>query len=146
MRYLVDTNILLRRVDIGSPDNPVCGSAVEKLIRAGHELVICAQVLIEFRSVATRPRDVNGLGLTSAAAVAHNADLREAFLCLPEPPDMADRWQVVADQYSVLGKQAHDARIAALMIAHGITHLLTLNPSDFTRYAEITAITPQEIL
>ncbi len=32
------------------------------------------------------------------------------------------------------------------MIAHGITHLLTLNPSDFARYPEITAVTPAEVL
>jgi len=39
-----------------------------------------------------------------------------------------------------------DTRLVALMVAHGITHLLTLNPTDFARYSEITAVTPQEIL
>ena len=37
-------------------------------------------------------------------------------------------------------------RIAALMLAHGVTHILTLNPTDFARYSGITAVTPQEIL
>lgn len=68
------------------------------------------------------------------------------FTCLPEPVDMADRWQAVAYRHSVIGKQAHDARIAALMIAHGVTHLLTLNPTDFARYDGITPVTPQEIV
>lgn len=45
-----------------------------------------------------------------------------------------------------MGKSAHDARIAALMLAHGVTHLLTLNPTDFTRYNGITPVTPQEII
>jgi len=32
------------------------------------------------------------------------------------------------------------------MLAHGVTHLLTLNPTDFARYDGITPVTPQEIL
>ena len=59
---------------------------------------------------------------------------------------MADRWQAVADKCEVIGKQAHDARIAALMLAHGVAHLLTLNTGDFARYSGVTAVTPQEIL
>lgn len=54
--------------------------------------------------------------------------------------------QAVAENYSVCGKQAHDARIAALMLAHGVKHLLTLNPSDFARYHGIKPVTPQEII
>jgi predicted nucleic acid-binding protein len=50
------------------------------------------------------------------------------------------------EAYSVIGKPAHDARIVALMLAHGVTQLLTLNPSDFARYQGITTVTPQEIL
>jgi hypothetical protein len=45
----------------------------------------------------------------------------------------------------VSGKQVHDARIVALMQALGVTRLLTLNPSDFSRYPEITIIEPQDV-
>ena len=48
--------------------------------------------------------------------------------------------------HHVMGIQVHDARLVALMKVHGITHVLTLNPIDFARYAEITAITPHEIV
>lgn len=145
MRYLVDTNVLLRWSQADSPDNPLCTEAVDKLLEAGHDPCICAQVLIEFWAVATRPIDVNGLGLTPAVIREQAADLREMFTCLPEPADMADRWQQVADAYSVQGKQAHDARLAVLMLAHGVTHLLTPNPSDFARYQGIVTVTPGEI-
>ena len=30
------------------------------------------------------------------------------------------------------------------MLAHGVTHILTLNPGDFARYSEITTVTPSE--
>jgi hypothetical protein len=42
----------------------------------------------------------------------------------------------------VSGVQVHDARIAAAMRVHGVTHLLTLNTGDFTRYPGITAVHP----
>ena len=33
-----------------------------------------------------------------------------------------------------------------LMRAHGIEHLVTLNPQDFTRYQDVTPLTPAEVL
>jgi predicted nucleic acid-binding protein len=146
MRYLVDTNVLIRRTDADSADRAVCSEAVDGLLETGHELCVCAQVLIEFWAASTRPRDVNGLGLAVTVASQQVSDFRETFTRLPEPPDMAERWQEVAERHSVAGKQAHDARIAALMLAHNVTHLLTLNTADFARYAEITTITPQQVL
>ena len=145
MRYLVDTNVLLRWSHADSPDHAMCTKTVDGLLKAGHDPCVCAQVLIEFWAVATRPRAVNGLGLAPAEVRGQMANLREMFTCFPEPFDMADRWQVVAESYSVLGKQSHDARIAALMLAHGVTRILTLNTSDFTRYQGIVAISPSEV-
>ena len=59
---------------------------------------------------------------------------------------MADRWERVVIEHRVLGRQAHDARLVALMLSHGVSHILTLNTADFARYPEITAVTPAEIL
>ena len=146
MRYLIDTNVVLRRADADSIDNAACADAVVTLLEADHDLCVCAQILIEFWAVSTRPKDVNGLGMTSAVVSQLTTDLRKTFTCLPEPPDMADRWQAVADKHSVAGKQAHDARIVAIMNAHGISRILTLNTSDFARYDGIMPITPQEIV
>ena len=145
MRYLIDTSVLARRADENSPLRPVCTQAVRTLLLADEQVYICAQVLIELRAVATRPVDVNGMGLASAEAAALLRSIRRSLDCLPEPADMADRWQDLAEQYDVMGKHAHDARLAALMLAHGVTHILTLNPGDFARYDGITPVTPQEI-
>jgi predicted nucleic acid-binding protein len=59
---------------------------------------------------------------------------------------LIDVWQQVVTHYRAMGRQAHDARIAALMLAHGVTHILTLNPDDFRRYQGITVVTPRDIL
>lgn len=44
-----------------------------------------------------------------------------------------------------MGKRTHDARIIAAMLANGITHLLTFDPSDFTGISSITIIHPQDL-
>lgn len=146
MRYVIDTSVLLRWSDENHPCHLECNNAVDRLVRHGEQIYTCAQVLIEYWVVATRPREVNGFGLDLAQAAVFLAKARGIFICLPELPDMADRWERVITEHKVMGKQAHDARLVALMLSHGVTHLLTLNPSDFTRYPEITVLTPSEVL
>lgn len=146
MSYLVDTNIFLRVANPADPRRAECVAVLDLLRGAEDDSFTCAQVLIEYWVTATRPTDVNGLGL-DAAQSARNLDLMVSmFPCLPEPSDMAQRWRQVVEANGVLGKPAHDARLVALMQAHGISNILTLNVNDFTRYQEITPITPAEVL
>jgi predicted nucleic acid-binding protein len=42
----------------------------------------------------------------------------------------------------VLGKQTHDAHLAAMMQAHSVTFSLTFNGGDFKRFPGITIIDP----
>jgi hypothetical protein len=48
--------------------------------------------------------------------------------------------------HGVMGAQVHDARLVAFMLAHGLTHVLTLNAADFARYPGIIPVAPGEIL
>jgi hypothetical protein len=43
----------------------------------------------------------------------------------------------------ISGKNAHDARLVAAMIVHGVSSILTFNAKDFTRYAEIVVVDPR---
>ena len=65
-RYLVDTNVLLRTVQMDSEGADLALSAVSALFARSEALFVTPQVIIEFWAVATRPVDVNGLGLTPA--------------------------------------------------------------------------------
>ena len=105
----------------------------------------CAQVAIEYWSVATRPVAANGLGLPATEAEQRLRDLDQFLIWLPEPADVGLRWRKLVNQYGVLGRQVHDARLVALMEAHGLTHLLTLNTADFTRYTGITILHPNDV-
>ena len=46
--------------------------------------------------------------------------------------------------FSVAGKQVHDANIVATMQLHGIRHLLTNNGEDFARFSQLITVVPLE--
>jgi predicted nucleic acid-binding protein len=146
MPYLVDTNILLRMCDRSSPEHEVCRAAVTGLVRRGEPCHSCAQTLIEFWAVATRPRDVNGLGFTPTDTLSNLVDFQRSLPCLSEPPDIASRWQALVVQHEVRGRKAHDACLVAFMQAHQLSDILTLNTVDFARYSGIKPMTPEQVL
>ena len=47
---------------------------------------------------------------------------------------------------NVQGVQVHDLRLVAWMQVHGISHLLTLNQTDFARYSGVVAQSPQDVV
>ncbi len=146
MRMLLDTSVLVRLRDADSPLHTPCIDAIEKLFAQSVQICLCLQVLIEFWSVCTRPRSVNGMGLSPEEAYRDCQRFLTAFSLLEEPVGIADEWLKLVQKYSVQGKQVHDARLAAFAIAHEVDSVLTLNPEDFVRYTEIKVVTPHEVL
>lgn len=139
--YLVDTNVLLRSVEAGHPMHATARRALLHLTAQGAVLCVAPQNLIEFWVVATRPPSANGLGLSPAQAVAEVANFKTAFRLLPDTPTIFTHWERIAAAYSVHGKHAHDARLVAVMRAHGIARILTFNVTDFSPYASGESIT-----
>jgi predicted nucleic acid-binding protein len=133
--YLVDTNILLRFVHTGDPGHTVASGALDRLNEAGHRLVTAFQNRSEFWNVSTRPTARNGYGLSIAATDAALRIVERAFPLLPESRRSYTVWRRLVTTYSVSGVQVHDARLAAAMLAGGVTHVLTFNAGDFARFA-----------
>lgn len=119
--------------------------ALKKLESGSETIVIVPQILVEFRVVATRPIDVNWLGMTTGEAEKELESLQKLFTVLPENERIFDEWKMLVAKHKVGGKPAHDARIVAAMKVHRIENILTLNPNDFKRYTEIKAVRPQDI-
>jgi predicted nucleic acid-binding protein len=142
---LVDTNIFLRVKQPSSIHHAQCIAALDKLRGGTEPAHTCAQVWIEYWAVLTRPLANNGLGFAPELADADMDGIQTWFPVLPEPPDIAARWRDIVRRYGVSGRQGHDARIVAVMLAHGIENLVTLNGADFARYAGITVLTPADI-
>ncbi len=145
MRWLIDTNILQRLADSGDPHHNVARAALRQLRQNGNVRCLATQNLIEFWAVATRPTTARGgLGLSVSEADRFLRLFRRIFVHLPETDSVLDEWQRLVTAQSVLGVQAHDARIAALMRIHGVTQLLTFNASDFSRYG-VVAVNPANV-
>lgn len=145
MAYLSDTSVILRLNEPSNPISEVVEECLNKLAQAGEELVIVPQILVEFWVVATRPKDVNGLGFSVDEAEEVLENLQKLFTVLPDNAQIFDEWKILVTKHKVSGKPTHDARIAAAMIAHKIENILTLNPGDFKRFTEIKAVKPQDI-
>ena len=143
--YLLDTNILLRSRDITSPDFHLVDKTIKYLISNNHQCFITSQVIIEFWVVATRPVNVNGLGWTGKQTTQAVQMLINQFDLLEETPDVFSIWLNLVTTYNISGKRTHDIHILAVMLAHNISHILTLNPKDFIAVPEVTIIHPQSI-
>ena len=100
---------------------------------------------MEFWAAATRPVDVNGFGWPVDIVRSEINRLMNQFPLLPETRAVFEEWLRQVTERKVVGKQVHDARLAALLKIHGITHLLTFNLSDF-KDCGIDVISPDEIL
>ncbi len=145
MNVLLDSNILLRLSQPGHPHEQATTASVD-LLQQHHHCVIVPQTIYEYWVVATRPIDVNGLGLTSTFAAAERDRFLELFKLLRDERSIYEHWLHVVDSYQTIGVKAHDARYVAAMKRHGITHLLTFNDRDFQKYDNITVFTPTQIV
>lgn len=145
MSYLADTNVLLRWVQPSDPERATAVAAVDALWDQGEEVYITPQNLIEFWNVATRPHTANGLGLTPAQADVEASQLETIFPLVPDTAAIYPQWRQLVMGAAVSGVQVHDARLAAVMRVHGISHLLTFNVRDFQRFGGITVVHPGDV-
>ena len=125
--YLADTNILIRLVKRDHPEYPMVRGAVTALRAKGVKLAYTLQNMAEFWNASTRPRERNGFGLTIEETEANARQIVRAFVFLADSEAVYRECRSLALQHRVSGAQVHDARLAAAMLAHGITHILTFN-------------------
>lgn len=142
MSVLVDTNVLLRSVQPSHPMHDPAVRTVAALIRSGETVVITPQIVAEFWNVTTRPIERNGLGWSHSHALDEVISIEGFFSLLIESTEVYNEWKRLLVAYGVTGVQAHDARLVAAMIVHGVGRILTFNVQDFMRYKEIEAIQP----
>ena len=145
MTVLVDTNVLLRGVQFSHPMRQTADDALTRLRQDGHTLCVVPQVVCELWVVATRPVVAkNGLGKTPAEAALMVGVILSTFRLLPDSEDIFPAWRALVTTHAVSGKPAHNARLVAAMQVHGVTHLLTFNVTDFSRFP-VTALDPAAV-
>lgn len=145
MKYLLDTNILLRLVERNHPHHQEAKEALKTLRQQNHTFCVFLQNISEFWNVCTRPTQNNGLGLSISRTDTHLTRFERFFTVLPDTKDVYKNWRELIVNHSVSGVQVHDAKIVAAMKAHRIENLLTFNTKDFKRYTDIKAFAPKDI-
>jgi len=145
MRILLDTNLLVRLAEIGTPQNIDARSAITSLQNLGHELCVVPQVIYEYWVVATRPTAFNGLGISIATADKAIEKWLQAFIFCSDEANIFLIWKKLVKQFQTSGKPAHDARLVAALQFHQLDALLTFNAVDFQLYTQLKVFTPEQV-
>ena len=80
-----------------------------------------------------------------AAAKAEIDRLKSLFPIIDDLTAIYPEWERLVFTYSVKGVQVHYAKLVAAMCVHDLTHILTFNVDDFSRYPEIIAVHPATV-
>lgn len=142
---LVDTNILLRITRRSDPQHKMVDTALGRLAAQNTTLYYTHQNIAELWNAMTRPVVRNGLGLTVLEAEREVLVIEAGMSLLSESEAVYREWRRIVTQYKVSGVQVHDARLAAAMYVHGVSHILTLNVTDFSRFDGLTAVHPDGV-
>lgn len=142
LRYLVDTNVLLRLTNRRREQYQMCQDAIRHLRSKDCLLHYTLQNAAEFWNVSTRPVGRNGHGLSAHEAAQGLDDIEGSMTLLPDDARVYAAWRELIIAHDVCGVQVHDAKLAAAMLAHDVVHILTFNGGDFARYPRIHAVHP----
>lgn len=138
---VVDTNVLLSATAPSRPLHRAAMAVLNDWPNQGMILATSTQVLREYLVVATRPADVNGLGLGVEDALDNIAAFRGRMRLLVESEPSWDRLRTLVTAHGCQGKQIHDANVVATALTAGVVRLVTANAGDFARFeAEIDVI------
>jgi predicted nucleic acid-binding protein len=135
-RAVLDTNVLLTATDSGRRDHARAVAALDDWPARGTVLYTSGQILREYLAVATRPVDLNGLGLSQHDALENVRALGERMQHMEETKKVHDRLLAILDKVPCTGRQVHDANVVATMSVHGVRTLVTYNIDDFARFAD----------
>ena len=130
----VDTNVLVYASRPSAPEHAVAREALATIELSRRTAWISPQVLREYLAVVTRPQ-ATAPPPPMATAISDVRRFRSAFEIAEDGPAVFERLLVLLSTCPGAGKQVHDANLAATMLVHGISRLLTFNAADFQRFA-----------
>jgi predicted nucleic acid-binding protein len=83
--------------------------------------------------------------LSAERAAREIAGFKALFEVLPESSQILPEWERLVRIYNVSGRNAHDARLVAVMNVNHVEKILTFDTGDFTRFSEIQVVDPRSI-
>lgn len=138
----VDTNILVYAHRADSPHHEAARSTLQSLAAGSARFAIPWPCIHEFLAICTHPRIYEPPSTPAEALQAVEA-LRELpnIALLSEAPDHLKQLVELVTRANVRGPKTHDARIAAICIAHGVDELLTAD-RDFSYFPALRTRNP----
>ncbi len=139
----VDTNILVYAHRREAAEHDLAKATIERLATGSAPWAIPWPCVYEFFSVVTNPR----IWKSAASAPVEAWQQVRAWLGSPsivmlsEPEGFHELFESFAARPRVVGPVIHDARVAALCVAHGVKWLLTRD-RDFALFPELTTRNP----
>jgi predicted nucleic acid-binding protein len=141
----LDTNILIRAADYSSKDYETAKKVLIKLSNDDYLIAISPQVIYECWVVLTRPKENNGMGLSSDETHALINETLSYYNVIYDDEKLFLTWLELVSKYRVVGVKAHDARIVAWMLTNNIENLVTFNTKDFKEFP-ITVTHPLDFI
>ena len=138
---ILDTNILVS----ATASQRQLHAAAQNVVRwptLGRPIYVSGQILREYLVVATRPLQSNGLELTCAEAVANVSVFRSRMHCLEENDQVQEKLAELVLTHECRGVLIHDANVVATALTHDIPAIVTENPRDFRRFADLVDVVP----
>jgi predicted nucleic acid-binding protein len=137
----VDTNVLLAACDTSRAAHASCLELLEAGLRGSCSLFASGQIFREYLVVATRPVNVNGLGMPAATALANLDEFSRCVRLLDETAATSDRLRSLVREHDLSGKRIHDANVVATMLENGLGRIVTHNPEDYQAFSGIEVLT-----
>lgn len=135
----VDTNVLVFATLADSPLQANAQKAIRDSQQAGIEIWISRQIIREYRAALSRPQVFS----QPASPSLLRAEVELFILQYNVAEDNAEITERLLHLIEIVptgGKHIHDANIVATMLTYGITHLLTHNVTDFTRFSQFVTV------
>lgn len=139
----VDTNVLVYAHRRETEEHETALGVLRELSESSGPWAIPWPCVYEFFSVVTNPRIWKDAASTPAEGWSQLEAWFEAptLRMLAEPEGFASVLQVFLRRSRVRGPMVHDARVAALCVAHGVETLLTRD-RDFSLFPELSIKNP----
>jgi toxin-antitoxin system PIN domain toxin len=138
----VDTNVLVYAHREDSSHHRRARASLEGLVERGASWALPWPCLHEFLAIVTHPRVYDPpSGIDDALGALSDLLSLPKVVQLTETPDHADVLGRLLRQSRVVGPKVHDARVAALCLAHGVSELWTAD-RDFSYFPELRTHNP----
>jgi uncharacterized protein len=141
---LLDTNVLVYAADADSPFHEPARQLRDRGFRGKTPLAVSPQVLLEFFAVITSPRRVQTARSPQEATAEMAKYMRSRRIRTIYPrTDILHRVLALHAQHpQVTRQEIFDLYLAATMLSNGITRIYTYNQQHFSRFQDLTVLTP----